>query len=465
MIPRYITLIITPITLATAMLTGEAVGQGNPNVWVPLGVENYATPGNWDAGGVPQLSLYEERAVIGNGGTAFLDVATVPVVGGVDVSNGALEIRRGGTLETGVGSSADGNVTVGANGNLTLGGLTGSNAATFTIAAGATLQGTTNVIGPNVEFSAASINLSGALNTTITTSGSSALKATGNTTLSGPLQLNFDGVTPSAGNTWDIINAGGISGSFSQITSNASLGPGLFFVLNTVAGGNGTLAQVSVDAKLILSVNRRTGQTQIRNLTSTENVPIDAYFITSAGGAIDPGAWSSFHDNGFASFRESNSAMNHLGELNIDGSRNIGPNSTINLGNIFTANSPPLMPTIGGDLTFEYHEAGGATRTGVVDYVGPHNNLVLVVNPDGQTYIQNQSTVNLDIDGYFITSASGAINAGSWTSLADTDANWVESNPSNIHLGELNVNGSRHLTAGSAAIGLGIAFTPGSARI
>jgi hypothetical protein len=465
MIKRCLTLIITPAAVAIVLSCGDATGQGVPNVWIPLGLDDYTSPGNWDASGVPQLDLFEERAVIDNGGTAFLQVNTAPIVGGVDVTNGGLEIRRGGALVTGIGSSANGTVTVGTNGDLTLGGLIGSNPATFTIAAGATLQGTTNVIGPNVDFSAASIALSGALNTTVTTAGSSKLKSSGNALLSGPLQLVFDGVTPMPGNTWDIVDAATVTGGFSQITSNASLGPGLFFVQKTVAGGmHGTLAQVAVDANLILSVNRRTGQTAIKNLTSSVSKSIDAYYITSPSNALIPGQWSSFNDNGFTNFRESNASERHLGELNITDSRMMGPNSTVALGNIFTATAAPFTPTPGGDLTFEFHEAGGDTRTGIVDYVGPHNNLVLVVNPDGQTFIQNQSTVNLDIDGYFITSASGALNTGSWTSLADGDSTWRESNPSSIHLGELNINGSRHLAASSAAVSLGSAFTPGSAK-
>jgi hypothetical protein len=465
MIKRCITLIIMPLALATVMLGGRAIGQGNPNTWIPVGTGDYTNPANWDAGGVPVLSPFEERAVISNGGTAFLEVNTAPVVGGVEVTSGTLEIRRGGTLETGIGSSATGAVTIAAGGNLTMGGLTGSNPSTFTIAAGATLQGTTNIIGPNANLSAASITLSGTLNSTVTAAGSSTLEATGNATLSGPLQLNFSGITPVPGNTWNIIDAATITGAFSQVTSNASLGPGLFFVQKTMAGGmHGTLAQVAIDANLILSVNRRTGQTSIKNLTSSVSKSIDAYYITSPSNALLPGQWSSFNDNGFTSFRESNPSARHLGELSISGSRAIGPNSTTALGNIFTATAPPLTPTPGGDLTFEFHEAGGATRTGIVDYVGPHNNLVLVVNPDGQTFIQNQSTLNLNVDGYLISSASGALNTSSWVSFADSNAAWRESNPSTKHLGELNIGGSRNFAAGSAAVSLGSAFTPGSAK-
>ena len=451
--------------LALVGLTSSiALGQGVQNVWIPAGVGNYATDGNWDALNVPDIS-FEQRAVISNGGTASLAVSTVPVAGGVDITNGTLQIQRGGTLVTGIGFSANGTLTIGATGNLELGGLVGASAATFSVAAGATLQGNTRVIGPNVDFSAASIVLGGTLNTTVTTGGYSPLKATGNAAISGPLNLNFSGVIPTAGDFWDVIDADSISGGFSQIATSAILGPGLFLVYEAVDGGlNGRLGRVAVDAKLILSVDRKSGASLIKNLTSTESVSIDAYLIGSAGGALDTSQWSRFNEGGFASFRESNPSPHHLGELSLSGSRTIGPSSSTSLGDIFNGTAPPLTVSPGGDLTFEYHETGGATQTGIIDYVGPHNNLVLVVNPDGQTYIQNQSSVDLNIDGYMITSASGALNQGGWTSLADDDAIWRESNPSNNQLGELNLTSSQFLAAESVAVGLGAAFDVGGAK-
>ena len=131
---------------------------------------------------------------------------------------------------------------------------------------------------------------------------------------------------------------------------------------------------------------------------------------------------------------------------------------------MFTGTAPPLTISPGGDLTFAYHEVGGATQTGIIDYTGPHNNLVLVVNPNGQTYIQNQSSVALNIDGYVISSASGAVNQAGWTSIADGNAAWRESNPSNNQLGELNLTGSLFLGAESPAVSLGAAFDVGGPK-
>ena len=465
MLPRTSNLVFAAAILSACCVAKATYGQGNPNNWIPAGVGDYASNGNWNAGSVPQRDTFEERAVISNGGTAILSVGTVPVVGGVDVTNGTLQIDRGGALVTGVGASANGTLTIGTTGSLVMGGLVGSGAASFEVVGAATMQGNTSLIGPNVNFSAASFTLPGKLTTTITLGGSSPLKTAGTAALSGPLELVFSGVTPAVGNFWDVIDASSITGGFSQITTSSTLGPGLFLIYNKVGGGiNGQVGRVSVDAKLILSVNRQTGATSIRNLTSSQSVLIDGYQVGSPSGVLNVPQWTSFNDGGFSSFRESNPTANHIGELSLTGSRSIGPNSTTNLGNIFTGTVPPLTVTPGGDLTFDYHVAGGTTQTGIVDYTGPHNNLVLVVNPDGHTYIQNQSSVALNIDGYTITSASGAVNLAGWTSLADGNAAWRESNPSNNQLSELNLTSNLSLAAQSAAVSLGTAFDVGGAK-
>src|SRR5690606_3598951 len=137
---------------------------------------------------------------------------------------------------------------------------------------------------------------------------------------------------------------------------------GLFLDYSTTAGGtHGTLGQLTVDAKLVLSVDRRTGISRVKNLTNTENFTLDGYLITSPGGHLAPVLWTSFEEDGVAGFRESNPSSTHLGELALEGSRNLGPNSDVSLGAIYSSSSIPFTPTVDGDLTFEYHLAGGAT--------------------------------------------------------------------------------------------------------
>lgn len=463
--PRTYNLLVL-LAFAGCLSTGDrAMAQGIDNLWLPLGIEDYASPGNWSAGGIPQANPFEERAVINNGGTAFLSVDTGIRPGGIDVTNGTLDIRRSGTLETEIGAQATGTLTVGAGGQLIVGELTGTAASNLTVVAGATIQGTLSVIGPNANFSAANINLPGTLHTTVTVGGSSAIKTAGTATLSGPLVVDIIGTSPSVGSTYDILDAATISGGFSQVTTNAVLPPGVFLEYGTVADGmHGNLGQISAEYKLELLANRRTGELQIANRSTSETHTIDGYLITSPAGTLDSGQWNSFHDNGFPIFREAVPSGTHVGELTLAGSRSIAAETSVGLGSIYSDPTAPLSPTVDGDLTFEYHLDGGSNKVGVVDYVGPHNNLVLVVNPDGQTYLQNQSTVAIELDGYFITSLSNSLDENNWTSFASGDSLWRESNPASNHLGELNLGGSLLLEAESAAIDLGHAFVVGGQR-
>lgn len=446
----------------------SVLAQGFPNFWdppVPLQPDDYSISTNWDAGGVPQASVFEERAVIDNGGTAYLDVSGVPNPGGIDVLDGTLEIRRGGSLITEVGSVANGTVTVGVAGNLIVGELTGANPASLEAVAGATIQGTLGIIGPNANFSAASIGLSGTLHSTVTGGGYSSINTAGTATLSGPLLVTFDGINPTIGAAYDFVDAGTIVGGFSELATTSPLPAGLFLEFGTVPGGmHGTVGRVTVDSRLVLSVDRRSGQTYLQNLTTTETVSIDGYSITSQSGSLSPGSWQTFNANGFPDFRISNPADTHVGELNILGSRGIGPESNISLGALYDDSSVPLTQTVDGDLSFQYYVEGVGTKTGIVDYHGAHNNLVLVVNPDGRTYIQNQSTVDIELDGYSITSLSSSLNESGWNSFASSDSEWRESNPADNHLAELRLFGSTHLAAESGAIDLGQAFAVAGER-
>lgn len=86
---------------------------------------------------------------------------------------------------------------------------------------------------------------------------------------------------------------------------------------------------------------------------------------------------------------------------------------------------------------------------------------VLFVNIDrdsGAVTVSHDGTGTIEIDGYSLLSASGALTPDTWNSLVDQNtfgANWVESNPSNSNLSELNplaaatVNGGQSITLGN----------------
>ncbi len=94
---------------------------------------------------------------------------------------------------------------------------------------------------------------------------------------------------------------------------------------------------------------------------------------------------------------------------------------------------------------------------------------MLRVDPDtGEGAIQNLSpfTDPFDITVYSVFSESGALSVADWTSLADSGAGgegWIEANPRDVALAELNVTGSQLFDSGKS-ISLGNPFTPGSTR-
>jgi hypothetical protein len=88
--------------------------------------------------------------------------------------------------------------------------------------------------------------------------------------------------------------------------------------------------------------------------------------------------------------------------------------------------------------------------------VAVEQDVSLVINPrTGAASIRNDTAAAINIDSYLITSAQPALNPTGWMSLADAGvANWLEANPSNIHLSEVNLQAAFTLNGGaSRAIG------------
>src|SRR3972149_5828640 len=223
---------------------------------------NYATAGNWVAGvgapgsaGVPDWNV-NDFGLINNGGTAPVSTSVPQQAGGLILgteagNTGTLDIQAGGTLnvieDPPATFTADGSMQVGRNGvgslfvrrggtlnsvslslggqvgsTLTLGGTSGTGNATVNTRA-VTLGRTTRVIGPNVAFNptgtGAGITFQGTsvFIPEITGATHSALKTTGNATLAGTLQVDLNGATTTSGNTWTLLDAAAISGSFASI--------------------------------------------------------------------------------------------------------------------------------------------------------------------------------------------------------------------------------------------------------
>jgi hypothetical protein len=392
------------------------------------------------------------------------------------VSNGGVSVGQGGTGILNVqpgGSLTARNLSVAgaAGSNVTLGGATGG-AATVKVEFDSTFGRGLRVIGPNVNFSTQTLVLQAQnrLVAQITGPTHSPLKSTNLATLGGTLRIEFNGVTPTVGNGWNLIDAPALAGQFTMIDTSAApaLPVGQVYRFNSVADPtsvNGVYSRLSVEQLLVLNINRNTGAMSIA--TGPAPVSIDGYKISSALGALAPANWTSLQDQTVADWRESpqGGAATMLAELKPTGSTAITSAAPRNLGNVFRYPTPTQFGTELEDIAFEYYLPDGSITQGLVNYTGDKrfNNLVLSIDPaNGQARIENQSTIAVDVDGYKISSPSGSLEPGpgGWNSLDDQNiagGDWRESNPTVNQLVELKPNGSTQF-AGAASFNIGSPF-------
>jgi hypothetical protein len=446
------------IAALAALSCGQVAGQSD-NIWDnDNGTFNYDEAENWSVNAIPE-ALFEEVALIDNGDAVFLETSTRDP-GGLNVDTGSLEVRSGGTLNVVAADTATGSITVGtagvltvrgggtlsglslsANGSLVMG-QTGAGTATVTVSGPANLNGTTLVVGPDVAFQADGIGFgaSHVLRPEITDPTThSALSTTGTASLGGLADPVFVGVTPSIGDSWDLVDAGTITGAFTP--SAVPVGPGVALFFETAAGGtNGQVVQANVGNQLQLAVDAVTGTMSINNLSATSTEEIDSYLITSTKDVFDTNNWSSFQSEGQTGWEEANPASNHLSELNLSGSRVIDEQQSISLGNAYLPAAEFGVPPTA--LSFSYSLPSGVVREGSIELSG--YTLVLRVDPTtGEAAIVNPSAFDVEIDGYLITSASNSLDPDGWTSIASGDPNWEEANPLSNHLSELNLTDSQ----------------------
>jgi hypothetical protein len=479
-----------------------AAQEGTANSWVGANGD-WATASNWSAFGLPDGPSFDEYADISNGGTANVTsaIAEQPgqvILGLLEGDVGSLIVGNGGQLTTVDLANTSGEVSVGYNGaghlavqpggalnvatNLNVGGeaassatfgAVGSGVTTVNVGFAANFGRNVRVVGPNVNLSALSVNFQAENTFTaqITGAAHSALKSTNVASLGGKLKLEFTGVTPTLGNSWNLIDASSFSGQFSAIDASAApaLPFGQVYEFNTVVGGgsvNGMYGRVSVAQKLVLNVNRNTGAVSIA--TGPGTVSIDGYSIKSAQGSLSPAGWNSLQAQGVSDWRRSPQVgtSNLLTELKPTGSTAITSATPRAIGNAFAYPAATEFGVEWEDVTFEYYTPDGKVTQGLINYTGTKrsNNLVLVIDPaTGNAQVQNQSNLSVNIDGYKIISGSGSLLPanGKWLSLDDDNragGDWRESNPTVNQLAELKPSGSSLMTGGATFLSMGQMF-------
>jgi hypothetical protein len=476
-------LLVSLLTLGLA-----AVSQASDNAWIGLDLANWNTDSNWANGVAPDVS-FNEAAAINNNTTAVLSAPAMsqgsPVsVGGLKLGQaaaniGGLRITNGGSLtnvagasETGaiaVGVSGQGNLTILGGGSLSgtslsLAGVTASSitlgdnsglTAALTTTGAATLGRTTTVHGKFVNFSAGgNLTLSSAstlIGEINDAAAHSPLKSAGTASIAGTFRPTFTGVTPTAGNSWNIIDAAAISGGFTtfDVSSAPSLPAGQSYQLIQANGGtNGKLLKLSIEEILVLLVNRTSGTISIANIGTTSK-SLEGYSVLSSRGTLNLTNWNSLQDQSVSGWVEAGGTVNDLSELNPNSSSTITGGNSLPLGSPYAGQPGVQFPAFGinpDDISFEYSTSDHRTIQGSVVYSGTkvNNNLVVNVNPaTGQAQLKNDSPHTVTIDGYAIYSQSNSLQPanGKWFSLQDRGvAGWEEANPATNVVSELNEN-------------------------
>ncbi|MDZ4659760.1 MAG: hypothetical protein SH868_19475 [Bythopirellula sp.] len=476
----------------------------------PGSTGDWNVPGNWSNGSVPDY-LFEDRAVIENGNTANLSAAAAAQTGGVALgltlnSTGTLNINPGGTLTSRPSVSTNGNFEIGPTGggvgilNMTGGTLTvgvtgalaqlqmGNNALNQLNLSGsatintsnAQLGGTTRVTGPSVNFNPFNFTLQGpsALIAGITGPTHSALKASGIATIGGTLAVEFTGVTPAFGQTWNIVDAPAIAGTFTNAgnvpVTGLAVPPALgevYRVTKTAGGTFGTVLQLSRQKALVLQVNRDTGAVAILN-PQDGAINIDGYRISSAAGSLEftGGTWNSLTDQSTPGWVEAFASGNTLGELNIGSTLNFSGLPSKSLGNAYDDRNAFFsggLGALGTDLVFTYSEPGNPNQIfGQVVYegAGRTNSLILSIDPtDGQATLINDAPGAISLEGLSILSDATALVPGNYIDSATPNITVPPGINTTSAISELVTNPANpFVLAGDATFNLGNIFNTAS---
>jgi hypothetical protein len=522
-----------------AAVIGTPVARGTDIVWIGANGGNWGENTNWPIDQPSQMFFGEpladfgERAVINNATTAIVNgpfntptTDTGGILLGVSGSTGGLTIQNGGNLNSRlsdvqldqqtsgiveIGRAGRGFLTIEGGGTLTaegilmggpttpvatqskitLGGTSGLT-ATLTSNGVTSLRRTTQITGPNVNFtSKGPLTLSDAhtliaditgathspIKATVSPITPTTTNATGHAYVDGTLKMQFAaGVSRALGTSWNIIDANTIHGDFSSIDATAvapALPAGQAFQTRVRNGGaNGKLLQVAVEQMLTLQVNRQTGAVAIRNTAGAagglNDVSITGYQIESQFSSLNGGGWNSLTDQATAGWQETTPSATSVGELkSTAGGTNIAGATSRALGTLFSQQFPAFGVDPDSDVSFSYTTSDGV-RNGLIELQGTKvfNNLIVHVDPTtGAAQLRNDSPHTIAIEGYSLFSPSNQLLPGTWNSLDDQNVspNVFESAPTAGVLSELVTVDAITLT-GFQTFSLGNLFTPGGTQ-
>lgn len=484
---------VAAAALAGTMTAAGAVAHANTEWILPANTPgNYATHANWrsmdaaQAPGVPDIT-YDNQAFIRAGtvnlSTPVLDTAGNPAIGPWLILEGQdpiiFNVSNGGVLNldgimvmdnakhptsalnmTGGSINAESYWLRSSNGSVNLSGnasLIAEGEVAFTPH--------TRITGPNVVVDATgqwgNVNFWAAdsvYTAVITGPTHSTIRGNREVAIAGDLKVEFaGGYTPTIGQTWDLAYGGELiagNKTFESIDTSSvgAIPAGAGFYQNVVSGpgGVGQTLKLAFIRQLSLTVNRATGEVRINN-PGNGATDLNGYSIAATDGALKVSSWNSLDDQNQANFAEAASPTNMLLAETSTTSLNVGATSSLSLGNIFDP-QPTLIGQKIENLSFKYTTQSGLSIDAAINYEGRgRNNLVVKVDPStGIATVDNESDFTIQLDGYSIKSAGGALKPTGWNSLKDqAQAGWDESNATANRLAEYNISTAKTLVPGA----------------
>ena len=402
---------------------------------------------NGDEAEPPSIG-FDESAWIGNGGTAIVD-SSVPDFVKLTINNGTVDIQQGGSLKA-VDSStpeATGPSTVGRNGTLRLSGNGSLSTVDFEN------TGVTELNSVDANFNVTGdLNQRGTLALNITSAGTPKVTVGGVAALAGTIAANFDSsVNLAFGDSFEFLSGASSvdnNGASVVIPESVVIDVGLDIQLTNT----GSTASLVVSNLPVLSVDRASGDAAIRNVVGGP-VTMTGYAIRSDLGLLNPDELVGLDAQGVEGWVAPNPLTTAISEVNLTGQMSLAVDESLSLGKAYNGGATHPLDE---DVAFQFATPDGRVLDGLVEYLGPANDLVLNVDPDtGEVTIQNLSAFidPVDVTGYNILSSSGALKPENWNSFADSGAagsGWTEAGPLSTSIAELNLLESKEFSNGTS---------------
>lgn len=290
------------------------------------------------------------------------------------------------------------------------------------------------------------------LNVEIAGSSFNPIVVTEQVQLGGTLEVSGALAGAAVGSSWTLFDGSAagatVTGQFGQVVNNSgyTLGEGQSFAVSTDYDS----VTVGIEQQLVLRVDPYNGTAVLSNPSgSGVGIDVTGYIMSVSNGTVDDSQWNSFADGD--SNWDATSTATQLAETNPTGMATLADGGNKDFGSALGINtSQPIGTNLLNSVSLQYSTPDNVVQNAVVVLDGNRqNNLVLVVDPaNGNATLQNQSSEAVDLTGYAIESASGALMTGFDDLEGQGETGWDVVVETANALAELNAENSSMLGVG-----------------